>query len=43
MRIVLQRVREACVEVEGKVVGRVGRGFCLLLGVEKGDKEEDSD
>ena len=43
MRIVLQRVKEARVEVAGKVVGRVGRGFCLLLGVERGDKEENSD
>ncbi len=43
MRIVLQRVKEARVEVSGKVVGRIGRGFCLLLGVEKGDKEDDSD
>ena len=43
MRIVLQRVKKARVEVGGEVVGRIGRGFCLLLGVEKGDKEEDSD
>ena len=41
MKIVLQRVREASVEVEGRVVARIGRGLCLLVGVEKGDTEED--
>jgi len=42
MRIVLQRVKEARVDVEGKTVGRIGRGLCLLVGVEKGDREEDA-
>jgi D-tyrosyl-tRNA(Tyr) deacylase len=42
MKIVLQRVKEARVEVEGKVVGRIGKGICLLVGVEKGDTEEDA-
>ncbi len=42
MRIVLQRVKEARVDVEGKTVGRIGRGLCLLIGVEKGDREEDA-
>jgi D-aminoacyl-tRNA deacylase len=43
MRIVLQRVREASVEVEGRVAGRIGRGICLLVGVEKGDSEAEAD
>jgi D-tyrosyl-tRNA(Tyr) deacylase len=43
MRIVLQRVKQAVVEVEGRVVGRIGRGVCLLIGVEKGDTEEDAE
>ena len=43
MRIVLQRVHEASVEVEGRVAGRIGRGICLLVGVEKGDSEADAD
>ena len=42
MKIVLQRVREAWVDVEGKTVGRIGRGVCLLVGVEKGDTDEDA-
>ncbi len=42
MRIVLQRVKEAAVKVEGKVVGEIGQGFCLLIGVERGDEEEEA-
>jgi D-tyrosyl-tRNA(Tyr) deacylase len=42
MKIVLQRVREARVEVGGAVAGRIGRGICLLVGFEKGDREEDA-
>lgn len=43
MRIVLQRVREAEVETEGRIAGRIGRGICLLVGVEKGDTEAEAD
>jgi D-tyrosyl-tRNA(Tyr) deacylase len=43
MKIVLQRVKQAVVEVEGRVVGRIGCGVCLLIGVERGDTEEDAD
>ncbi|HEX2695360.1 MAG TPA: D-aminoacyl-tRNA deacylase [Acidobacteriota bacterium] len=43
MRIVLQRVDEASVEAEGRVAGRIGRGICLLVGVEKGDSEAEAD
>jgi len=42
MKIVLQRVKEARVEVDGQTVGRIGRGVCLLVGIEKGDQEEDA-
>lgn len=41
MRIVLQRVKEAMVEVDQKVVGKIGKGFLLLLGIEEADAEED--
>ncbi len=41
MKIVLQRVREASVVVEGRDAGHIGRGLCLLVGVEKGDTEAD--
>jgi D-tyrosyl-tRNA(Tyr) deacylase len=42
MKIVLQRVKEASVEVEGNVVGKTGQGICLLVGIEKGDSEDDA-
>jgi len=38
---VLQRVNEAKVEVEGKVVGQIGKGLVLLLGAKMGDTEKD--
>lgn len=41
MKVVLQRVKEASVAVGGSVVGRIDRGICLLVGVEKGDGGED--
>jgi D-tyrosyl-tRNA(Tyr) deacylase len=37
MRAVVQRVSEASVTVEGKVVGSIGPGLCILLGVAQGD------
>ncbi len=43
MKIVLQRVREARVEVEGRTAGRIGKGLCLLVGVERGDGEADAE
>lgn len=43
MRAVLQRVSRASVEVEGEVVGRIARGWLVLLGVAKGDAEADAD
>jgi D-tyrosyl-tRNA(Tyr) deacylase len=41
MIAVLQRVTRSWVEVEGKIVGSISRGLNILLGVEKGDSEED--
>jgi D-tyrosyl-tRNA(Tyr) deacylase len=43
MRIVLQRVKEASVEVGGRIVGKIGRGICLLVGIEKGDDAADAE
>lgn len=42
MKIVLQRVKRAQVEVKGKVASRIGKGLCLLVGIEKGDTEKDA-
>ena len=41
MRAVLQRVKEASVEVEGKAVGRIERGLLVLLGIAEGDSVAD--
>lgn len=43
MRIVLQRVKMARVEVEGELVGQIGEGIVVLLGVGKEDDEYDVD
>jgi D-tyrosyl-tRNA(Tyr) deacylase len=40
MRAVVQRVAQASVTVEGREVGRIGRGFLVLAGFGKGDSEE---
>lgn len=37
MRVVLQRVGQASVRVDGQVVGEIGRGFLVLVGIERGD------
>lgn len=41
MRAVVQRVRQAQVDVGERVVGRIGRGLLVLVGVEKGDGPDD--
>ena len=41
MKAVIQRVTRASVEVDGKVVGQIRNGLLVLLGVAKGDREED--
>ena len=40
MRAVIQRVSWAQVDVSGETVGRIGRGFLILLGVGQDDGEE---
>jgi D-aminoacyl-tRNA deacylase len=41
MRAVVQRVTAARVEVEGEVVGRIGRGLCVFVGAGADDGAED--
>jgi D-tyrosyl-tRNA(Tyr) deacylase len=43
MRVVIQRVRRCSVEVEGKIIGEIGKGLAILLGVEEADTQEDID
>lgn len=40
MRAVVQRVSEASVRIAGETVGKIGKGFLILLGVTKGDTPE---
>lgn len=40
MRIVLQRVKNASVTVDGRVIGKIGAGFLALVGFCETDKEE---
>jgi D-aminoacyl-tRNA deacylase len=42
MRAVCQRLREGRVRVGEKVVGEVGDGLCVLLGVARGDGEDEA-
>lgn len=39
MRVVIQRVSQACVLVAGKVVGQISAGLCLFVGVGHADQE----
>ena len=43
MRIVIQRVVEASVAIEGKIHGKIGCGLLVLLGIESEDIQEDID
>ena len=43
MKVVLQRVRSSRVEIDRRVVGQIGQGLNLLVGIAKGDIEEDLD
>ncbi len=42
MRSVVQRVSSASVSVNGQVCGQIGKGLCVLIGVEEGDTEKDA-
>ena len=43
MKAVIQRVREASVTVDGRVVGLIGSGLAVLLGVVQGDTQAQAD
>ncbi len=43
MRAIVQRVSGAEVKVEGRITGRIERGFVVLLGVARGDTAKDAE
>ncbi len=43
MKFVLQRVEKAQVEVEGEIVGKIGKGYLLLVGVTENDTVDIAD
>ncbi len=43
MRAVVQRTVASKVTVEGRVVGSIGQGLMVLLGIKKGDTEDEAD
>lgn len=43
MRIVIQRVSEASVKIDGHIHGQIGKGYLILMGVCDDDTEEDAD
>lgn len=43
MKFVLQRVAEAQVDVDGETVGKIGKGYLLLVGVSADDNTEIAD
>lgn len=43
MRFVIQRVMESEVKVDGKTIGKIGKGFMVLIGVSDSDTKEVAD
>lgn len=43
MKAVVQRVSHASVSVDEQIIGKIGKGFMVLLGVDREDTDEDLD
>ncbi len=42
MRVVIQRVSEAAVKIDGNIVGEISKGLLVLLGIAQEDTEQDA-
>lgn len=43
MKVVIQRVSEASVKVDGKIAGEINAGLMLLVGIDENDEKTDAD
>lgn len=43
MKVVIQRVSDASVKVDGNIVGKISKGFMLLVGIDEKDEKADAD
>lgn len=43
MKALIQRVNYACVKVEGRIVGQIGRGLLIFLGIHEDDIQKQAD
>ena len=43
MKLVIQRVTQSQVSVDGKIIGKIGHGFLVLLGIKNSDTKADAD
>jgi D-tyrosyl-tRNA(Tyr) deacylase len=43
MRVVIQKVKEASVTVDGEIISQIGEGLLVLVGIEDADTQEDID
>lgn len=43
MKLVVQRVKKAEVKVDGNIIGKIDKGFLVLIGINVGDTKEQAD
>lgn len=43
MKLIIQRVSEASVEVDNKIVGQIGKGLMVLIGIKDSDTTQEAD
>ena len=43
MRLLIQRVSSASVEIDGSIVGAINQGFCVFVGISNSDTKETAD